>query len=47
LRWRRIPLFDFPKFAKPCRDAIRDNAERLAREHSRAGEPPVEARALF
>jgi len=33
LRWRRIPLFDFPKFAKPYRDAIRDNAERLAREH--------------
>jgi hypothetical protein len=32
LRWRRIPLFDFPKFAKPYRDAIRDNAERLARE---------------
>ncbi len=33
LRWRKIPLFDFPKFAKPYRDAIRDNAERLAREN--------------
>jgi hypothetical protein len=33
LRVRGIRLFDFPKFAKPYRDAIRDNAERLAREH--------------
>jgi hypothetical protein len=33
LRWRKIPLFDFPKFAKPYRDAIRDNAEQLARAH--------------
>jgi hypothetical protein len=33
LRWRGIRLFDFPKFAKPYRDAIRDNAEQLARAH--------------
>lgn len=26
-------LFDFPQFAQPLRDEIRENAERLAREH--------------
>jgi hypothetical protein len=26
-------LFDFPRFAQPLRDEIRENAERLAREH--------------
>jgi hypothetical protein len=31
LRAHEIRLFDFPKWAKPYRDAIRDNAERLAR----------------
>jgi hypothetical protein len=36
LRWRGIRLFDFPKFAKPYRDAIRDNAEQLARAHGMA-----------
>lgn len=32
--WRRkIRIFDFPKFAEPLRDEIRDNAERLARDN--------------
>ena len=26
-------LFDYPRFAEPLRDEIRENAERLAREH--------------
>ena len=33
LRAHDIRLFDFPKFAKPYRDAIRDNAEQLAWGH--------------
>jgi hypothetical protein len=33
LRARGIRLFDFPKFAMPYREAIRDNAEHLARTH--------------
>ena len=42
LRWRKIPLFDFPKFAKPYRDAIRDNAEQLARaERNRGASSPA------
>jgi hypothetical protein len=32
LRMRQIRIFDFAAFAKPLRDAIRTNAERLARE---------------
>ena len=32
--WRRkIRIFDFPQFADPLRDEIRDNAERLARDN--------------
>jgi hypothetical protein len=33
LNRRRILIFDFTKFAEPLRDAIRDNAERVAREN--------------
>lgn len=33
LRRRRVRIFDFPKFAEPLRDEIRDNAERLARDN--------------
>jgi hypothetical protein len=33
LRVRGVRLFDFPKFAAPYREAIRENAERLAREN--------------
>jgi len=33
LNRRRIRIFDFPQFAQPLRDAIRENAERLAREN--------------
>ena len=33
LGWRGIRLFDFPKFAMPYREAIRENAEQLARTH--------------
>ena len=33
LNRRRIRIFDFTKFAEPHRDAIRDNAERVAREN--------------
>jgi DNA-binding MarR family transcriptional regulator len=29
---RRIKLFDFPRFFMPLRDALRDNAQRLAKE---------------
>jgi hypothetical protein len=31
LRTRNIRLFDFPQFARPLRDEIRDNAERMAK----------------
>ena len=30
---QNIRIFDFPKFAEPLRDEIRDNAERLAKEN--------------
>lgn len=33
LNRRHIRIFDYTKFATPLRDAIRDNAERLAEEH--------------
>jgi hypothetical protein len=33
LNRRRIRIFDFTQFAEPLRDAIRDNAERVAREN--------------
>ena len=33
LNKRRIRIFDFTEFAQPLREAIRDNAERLADEH--------------
>lgn len=33
LRVRGIRLFDYPRFAEPLRDEIRENAERLAQEH--------------
>jgi hypothetical protein len=33
LNIRKIRFFDYPKWAKPLRDEIRQNAERLAREH--------------
>jgi len=33
LNRRHIRIFDFPQFAQPLRDAIRENAERLAREN--------------
>lgn len=33
LNRRHIRIFDFPQFAQPLRDAIRDNAERVAREN--------------
>src|SRR5712691_8581948 len=33
LRTHGIRLFDYPRFADPLREAIRQNAERLAREH--------------
>lgn len=33
LNKRRIRIFDFTHFAQPLREAIRDNAERLADEH--------------
>src|SRR5258708_97003 len=32
LRSQNIRLFDYPRFAEPLRDEIRDNAERVARE---------------
>ncbi|MBW6500739.1 MAG: hypothetical protein K0B05_05025 [Bacteroidales bacterium] len=28
-----IKIFDYPKFAEPFKDAIRTNAERIAKEH--------------
>jgi len=33
---RQIPIFDYPRWAQPLRDAIRENMERLAAE-SRIG----------
>lgn len=33
LNRRHVRIFDYPKFATPFRDAIRENAERLAEEH--------------
>ena len=33
LRARDVRLFDFPKFAMPYREAIKENAERIAREN--------------
>jgi len=33
LNRRRIRIFDFPQFAQPLRDAIRESAERAAREN--------------
>jgi tetratricopeptide (TPR) repeat protein len=33
LRTHGVRQFDFPKFAQPLRDEIRNNAERLAAEH--------------
>lgn len=33
LRSRKIRLFDFPQFAMPLRESIRDNAEHLANAH--------------
>ncbi len=36
LRLQGIRLFDYPRFAEPLRNAIRENAARLAREHGLA-----------
>ena len=33
LKARQIRIFDYPRFAQPLRDALRENAERLAAEH--------------
>src|ERR1700687_118751 len=33
LRAQHIRIFDFPRFAEPLRDAIRTNAERLAKDN--------------
>ncbi len=33
LRTQAIRIFDYPRFAEPLRDEIRENAERLAQEH--------------
>lgn len=33
LRARSIRIFDYPRFAQPFRDRIRENAERIAAEH--------------
>lgn len=33
LKSRGIKVFDYPRFAQPLRDEIRQNAERLAKEH--------------
>ena len=30
---RKIRIFDYPKFAEPFRNALRENAERLAADH--------------
>jgi hypothetical protein len=29
---RKIRIFDYPKFAEPCRNRIRENAEKIAAE---------------
>src|SRR5215831_13944356 len=34
LKARQIRIFDYPRFAQPLRDALRENAERLAAEHA-------------
>jgi hypothetical protein len=33
LKARHIRIFDYPRFAEPCREELRDNAERLASEN--------------
>jgi len=33
LNARKIRIFDYPRFAQPFRDRIRQNAERIAAEH--------------
>jgi len=33
LNARKIRIFDYPRFAQPFRDRIRENAERIATEH--------------
>ena len=33
LKTRRIRIFDYPRFAEPYRDELRENAERLATEN--------------
>src|SRR6516165_97503 len=33
LKARQIRIFDYPRFAQPLRDALRENAQRLAAEH--------------
>ena len=33
LKARQILIFDYPRFAQPLRDALRQNAERLATQH--------------
>ena len=33
LRQRNVRIFDYPRFAEPFREEIRENAERLAKEH--------------
>jgi len=33
LNARQIRIFDYPRFAQPFRDRIRENAERIAAEH--------------
>ena len=33
LCWQKVRIFDYPNFAKPLRDQIRENAERIAQEN--------------
>ncbi len=33
LRQRKVKVFDYARFAEPYREQIRQNAERLAKEH--------------
>ena len=33
LKARQIRIFDYPRFAQPLREDLRENAERLAAEH--------------
>jgi hypothetical protein len=33
LNTHNIRIFDYPRFAEPLRDQIRENAEKIAREH--------------